>query len=148
MSFAYWVRVNTATSTNWLDSITWYSTDGTAVATSRQEFYTDSTYTSVWYKGGSMDAFSKNVVGEWNHYVFTIDYEKGEANYYINGKKHGTTHTNVDTTHYLRGDFSFGQNGLDLSENDIRIYDRCLSPLEVKHLAQGLVLHYPLSMPG
>lgn len=148
MSFSYWVRVNTATSTNWLDSITWYSTDGNSSYTSRQEFYNNSTYTSVWYKGGSMDAFSSNVVGEWNHYVFTIDYEKGESNYYINGKKHGTTHTNVDTTHYLRGDFSFGQNGLDLSENDIRIYDHCLSPLEVKHLAQGLVLHYSLSMPG
>ena len=29
--------------------------------------------------------------------------------------------------------------------NDLRIYDHALSPLEVKHLAQGLVLHYPLS---
>ena len=148
MSFSYWVRVNTATSTNWLDSITWYSTDGNSSYTSRQEFYNNSTYTSVWYKGGSMDAFSRNVVGEWNHYVFTIDYEKGESNYYINGKKHGTTRTNVDTTHYLRGDFSFGQNGLDLSENDIRIYDHALSPREVKEISKGLVLHYPLSMPG
>ena len=148
MSFSYWVRVNTATSTNWLDSITWYSTDGNSSHTSRQEFYTNSTCTSVWYKGGSMDRFSGNVVGEWNHYVFTIDYEKGEANYYINGKKHGTTHTNVDTTHYLRGDFSFGQNGLDLSENDIRIYDHCLSPLEVKEISKTLVLHLPLDREG
>lgn len=29
--------------------------------------------------------------------------------------------------------------------NDIRIYDHCLSPMEVKELAKGLVLHYPLS---
>ena len=95
-----------------------------------------------------MDAYSHHVVGEWNHYAFTIDYETGEANYYINGNKHGTTHTNVDTTHYLRGDFSFGQSGLDLSENDIRIYDHILSPREVKEISKGLVLHYPLAMPG
>ena len=32
--------------------------------------------------------------------------------------------------------------------NDIRLYDHCLSPLEVKKLAQGLVLHYPLNRGG
>ena len=32
--------------------------------------------------------------------------------------------------------------------NDVRIYDHALSPLEVKHLAQGLVLHYPLNRGG
>ena len=32
--------------------------------------------------------------------------------------------------------------------NDLRIYDHALSPLEVRHLAQGLVLHYPLNRGG
>lgn len=31
--------------------------------------------------------------------------------------------------------------------NDLRIYDNCLTPEEVKKIAQGLVLHYPLSDP-
>jgi hypothetical protein len=30
------------------------------------------------------------------------------------------------------------------SINDIRIYDHCLSDLEVKEIAQGLILHYKL----
>lgn len=32
--------------------------------------------------------------------------------------------------------------------NDVRIYDHCLSPMEIKELAKGLVLHYPLSDPS
>lgn len=32
--------------------------------------------------------------------------------------------------------------------NDIRLYDHCLSPMEVKELAKGLVLHYPLNREG
>ena len=32
--------------------------------------------------------------------------------------------------------------------NDVRIYDHALSPLEIKHIAQGLILHYPLNRGG
>ena len=32
--------------------------------------------------------------------------------------------------------------------NDFRLYDHCLSPMEVKKLAKGLILHYPLNRQG
>ena len=34
------------------------------------------------------------------------------------------------------------------SLNDIRLYDHCLSESEVKRLAQGLIVHYPLNRQG
>jgi len=53
------------------------------------------------------------------------------------------TITTVGRESYAGGYFSF--NGC---VQDLRIYDHALSPLEVKHLAQGLVLHYPLNRGG
>lgn len=32
--------------------------------------------------------------------------------------------------------------------NDIRLYDHCLSEIEIKKLAQGLIVHYPLNRGG
>ena len=146
LSVAYWIRINTATSTQWLDAFRWYSTDGSTTYGSRNEFYNNSTRTGVWYKGGSLgDAGLTYTVGTWRHHAFTIDYETGEGKFYIDGVLKYTVST-VDTTHYLTGtNFMIGENGLDTSHNDLRIYDHVLSQKEVKELSKGLVAHYPLN---
>ena len=41
-----------------------------------------------------------------------------------------------------------GDEYLTGSVNDFRIYDHALSPLEVKQISQGLILHYPLNRNG
>ena len=151
MSFAYWVKINTATSTNWLDTFSWYSTNGSTNHRSRQEFYTNSTQTGVWFQGSSIGTTFRNTVGDWNHYVFTIDYDKGEAKFYINGEELSTPSLAVDTTHYIKGTgsaFLLRENGLDSHINDFRLYDHVLSPQEVKKISQGLVLHYLLNRRG
>ena len=142
VSYAFWVKVNTAWSTNWLDGIRWISTDGTSTGTERQEFYENCTLVGTWYRGGAIygGAFTPGV---WTHLAATINYNTGEACFYVNGDLKGTT-SNVDTTYYCRGDFYIGDNGVDILQNDVRIYDHCLSAKEVKEISQGLVLHYKL----
>ena len=116
-----------------------------------QEFYTNSTQTGVWFQGSSIGTTFRNTVGDWNHYVFTIDYDKGEAKFYINGEELSTPSLAVDTTHYIKGTgsaFLLRENGLDSHINDFRLYDHVLSPQEVKKISQGLVLHYLLNRRG
>lgn len=148
LSVAYWVRINTATATNWLDAFRWYSTDGTTSQASRNEFYTNSTYTGFWF-AGSPNSISgkKNTVGAWQHHAFVIDYSTGTSEFFINGVSVGKT-TGVYTTHYLTGNnFRIGENGLDASYNDFRLYDHALSDREVKELSKGLVAHWKLDDP-
>ena len=92
-------------------------------------------------------------VNEWTHLVSVND--GTHTHLYKNGELISTattsswplssdaTITTVGRESYAGGYFSF--NGC---VQDLRIYDHALSPLEVKHLAQGLVLHYPLNRGG
>lgn len=146
MSYAFWVKVNTAWSAQWLDGIAWYSTDGSSAAYSRQEFYTNCTRIGTWFSGSSLSGYVFTP-GEWTHIAGTFDYTAGIAKFYINGVLQGTS-TSLSKTHYCRGDFYIGDSGVDIVENDVRIYDHCLSPMEVKELSKGLILHYPLNRQG
>lgn len=88
--------------------------------------------------------------GTWNHFVMCYDGTK----YYIyqNGNLVASADArkaNIDcnmTTLYLFG--GTANNYSQCSLNDVRIYDHCLSPMEVKELSKGLVLHYPLNRGG
>ena len=90
----------------------------------------------------------------WIHIFLTWDPDAHALNLYKNGILFNTK-TSVEFSDgvtkniLLNYNAIWGGNGPSASIpmycNDIRIYDHALSPLEVKHLAQGLVLHYPLS---
>lgn len=87
------------------------------------------------------------VVDEWVHWTMCYDGIK----YYIYKNGILLTSNNVNKSNidfnmnklYLFGGTS--GNSSQCSLNDVRIYDHCLSPLEVKEISQGLILHYKLN---
>ena len=94
-------------------------------------------------------------VNEWTHLVCTCGsdrivklYKNGE---YITSVDRSASNvfdsdnvfTCIGRESYANGYFSF--NG---AIQDFRLYDHCLSLMEVKQLSQGLVLHYPLDRQG
>ena len=90
----------------------------------------------------------------WFHLVVT--YDGTTVKYYIDGEYKQSYTATISST-YWGNTLSFGAsqangssygNYLNGRLNDIRLYDHCLSPMEVKELAKGLVLHYPLNRQG
>ena len=86
--------------------------------------------------------------GQWYHLAFT--YKAGTISIYRDGvldKTYSTTYVPnfAGITHISIGR-STNNSGYqtNCNLNDFRIYDHCLSPMEVKQLSQGLVLHYNL----
>ena len=82
--------------------------------------------------------------GTWYHLCGTWDAKNKKLAAYVNGElvkeltSTLTSYNNISSTINLVYDGSW-------NINDFRFYDHCLSPKEVKEIAKGLVLHYPLN---
>lgn len=92
-------------------------------------------------------------INTWTHIVLV--YDGNEICIYKNGvqqsdKYSGTLAAKSKTSgvFYLGRDQRTGATAFNGKLNDFRIYDHALSPREVKEISKGLVLHYPLAMPG
>lgn len=101
---------------------------------------------SVRYNGSTSPVLSATV-DTWYHLAAT--YDGTTIRVYVNGVE--VKSLDVAITYYKTGKFGIGQRpdstifyptGLI---NDVRLYDHCLSPKEVKEISKGLVLHYPLN---
>lgn len=88
----------------------------------------------------------------WYHLGFT--YKAGHCCVYVNGELFKDYETTIIPKFSGITHVSIGQLGNEASYqtnckmNDFRIYDHALSPMEVKQISQGLVLHYPLNHGG
>lgn len=86
-------------------------------------------------------------VNEWHHITMVSDYENLKFSLYLDGVfVSSKTYTIKNIS-----DFGVSIGWLRPSYypfvgciNDVRIYDHCLSPKEVKEISQGLILHYKL----
>lgn len=82
----------------------------------------------------------------WTHLACT--YDGSQLKIYVNGKLDASSNANLSmnfaNTSINIGSWTGSSYPFTGFMNDIRIYDHCLSPLEVKQISQGLVCHYPL----
>ena len=95
-------------------------------------------------------------LNEWTHLAITKQgrivklYFNGELKQTYTNSSDFSTRTSACQPRI--GDDYRGNSGNSVSYqgymNDFRMYDHCLSPMEVKELAKGLVLHYPLNRNG
>lgn len=88
---------------------------------------------------------------EWHHY--TLTYDGVSIKLYIDGNYKNERALEFDLTttpcYFMIGARDNGSGGYSVHApaayyNDIRYYDHCLSPEEVREIANGLVLHYKL----
>lgn len=84
-------------------------------------------------------------LSKWNHVVFTRN--TTETKLYLNGelKATGTAGTIPNHDYFVGSWNTASQQNFKGKMCDVRIYDHCLSEMEIKQLSQGLVLHYPLN---
>ena len=148
MSIAFWYNNNTTTNSN--HAICGFSgnSEGDTDAVRIWDFFQYSTANDFHWSMGTLGngiltgVFPYNT---WTHVCVTFG--NGILKIYINGVLQTTqtgksSNYTFDKSYYI----SFGHTPQKL--NEFRIYDHCLSPMEVKELAKGLVLHYPLNRQG
>lgn len=101
-----------------------------------------SSYTSTSCQTGTLSTDT------WYHIVCT--YKSNEIKLYQNGNLVSTYNTTVIPNFNSIDNFWIGKSNAvsyqsNIFLNDVRIYDHALSLKEVKEIAKGLVLHYPLA---
>lgn len=82
------------------------------------------------------------ILNKWTHVAIT--YKNKTINIYKNGILYRTETSNVTKrTQFFETRLMSNLSNINLS--DYRVYNHCLSPLEIKQLSVGLIGHYPLN---
>ena len=134
-----------------MDLICFNTTDGSTTGTIRSEVCYSNTYKNVvngcWFGVRSVSLDNKASKDIWYHMAFTTDGTTNKA--YLNGVLQATNTTGSSyLNQYLTGYVRVGEtNNINAIMDDLRIYDECLSPKQIKELSKGLIAHYKLDTP-
>ena len=152
VSVACWVKITSWNSSydclmSWADGTSWTNSRVTLARnnTSSKLCFTianGTNYTTV-------NCTTNLALNTWYHIVGT--YDGSNIKIYINGNLEGTATSTLSIVYagaFNIGGWSGNNYPINGSLSDIRLYNHCLSPMEVKELAKGLVLHYPLNRGG
>lgn len=99
----------------------------------------DNSSNQLWWLSGNI------FYDKWVH--LAVAHNADTITLYINGDHYATiasTSSPISSGTLYAGEGITDEHG-PVKFNDIRLYDHCLSPKEVKEIAKGLVLHYPLN---
>ena len=104
-----------------------------------------SSYTATSCRTGTLS------LNTWYHIACT--YKNGQIKLYQDGNVVSIYSTNVIPNFNSIVNLWIGKSNENSYQsnnllNDVRIYDHALSPLEVKEISKGLILHYPLNRQG
>lgn len=98
--------------------------------------------------GNALDLVYDCDTTEWVHCCMTYQGSNNTVTIYINGVKCSISQprnlTGLSNTTALIGKRSSGTYLFEGYLNDLRIYNTCLSPRQVKEISKGLICHYPL----
>lgn len=93
-----------------------------------------------------------NIKDAWHHLALTYSKSAEQLILYVDGNAEYTLNNYINSSieDYIKifewsTTYDSGIYRPAAKLNDVRIYDNCLSPKEVKEISKGLVLHYPLN---
>ena len=105
----------------------------------------------MWRLGnGNTNTFTTRTSGitftteTWYHLCGTWDAKNKKLAVYVNGELVKELTSTLTSYNNISSTINLVHSGT-WNINDFRFYDHCLSPKEVKEIAKGLVLHYPLN---
>lgn len=110
----------------------------------------DNTY-NIAFRGYSWGRTSNApaTINVWSHLVITVD-NNGRVLLYQDSILTNETYISSSSTDFnLSSNIFLGGRSdgyfANCLINDVRIYDHCLSPKEIREISKGLILHYPLN---
>lgn len=135
---AYCLSVNTISSTDYKFIIGIVSSDGTTAkmrVNANSKTDTGTLQLNTWYHLAFCVSGTKGYMYLDGELIKTVTglSQTPASNFVIGGRSSNT------------GATSFNGTGAPAYYNDVRVYDHCLSPREVKQISQGLVMHYALN---
>ncbi len=143
MSFAMWVKLNSNTLCHLLDFRT---SDGN---TGYQPIYYENNQIQIYSAANAQGPYRPAALSDLNWHHLTVTMQNSDCRLYVDGVLSGDPITEIAMYDNITTDLNIGcrcngNNPCPGIIQDVRVYNHCLSPREVKLLAQGLVAHYKL----
>ena len=152
ISFACWVNISSWNSSyDCLMSIA----DGTGWQQSRATLCRNNTASTLCWNiadgNTSTRVYTTTSLSTNTWYHIACTYDGASLKIYVNGTLNNSTAATLSIGYagtFNIGGWSGNNYPINCKMNDVRVYSHCLSPMEVKKLSQGLILHYPLNRQG